>query len=60
MNRNLFDNDGDFERQFARTEKLVTRGFKAAFILWILWALFCLCALAGVICVAIHFISKYW
>lgn len=59
MNQDLFDN-GDFERQFNRTQKLVTRGFKVAFLAWILWALFCLCALAGVIYVAIHFIQKYW
>lgn len=59
MNQDLFDY-GDFGRQFNQTQKLVTRSFKTAFALWVLWMLFCLCALAGIVYVAIHFIQKYW
>jgi len=30
------------------------------FGIWVLWMLFCLAVLGGVIYVAVHFIQKYW
>lgn len=34
--------------------------FKCFFALWCVWAVVCLCGLAGLVWAAIHFISKYW
>ncbi len=33
---------------------------KAFGIIWLLWALLCLAANVAIVCVIIHFISKYW
>lgn len=46
-------NNENFNRNF-------NRGFKVVICLWVLWALFCLSLVGGIIYVAVHFLSKVW
>lgn len=36
------------------------RFIKAFWTIWIVWSLICLGALVGIICVIVHFVTKYW
>jgi hypothetical protein len=48
------------EARMDRRVNTVERLFKFGFIAWCVWAVFCLCALGGLVYAAIHFITKYW
>lgn len=38
----------------------IDKGFKAMFIVWIILSALSLSVVVGIVCVAVHFISKYW
>lgn len=52
--------NSDFDRHFARTEKLARRTFKAALVAWVLYALLVVGLMGAAVFVAIHFLSKVW
>jgi len=58
MNKS-FD-DERFEKMLVNSHRTVNRSVAIVFILWVFWGLFCLLLTAGLIYVAIHFITKYW
>lgn len=59
MNQFPFNNR-DFDRNFASHQKLVKRSLGGFLAIWLVWACICLAGAAGLVYVAIHFISKFW
>lgn len=58
---NLHDNwNRDFDRSFAKMEKNVGRVSALVVVAWILFVLVDLAILAGIVFVAVHFLSKVW
>lgn len=53
-------NNRDFDRTFSRMQKQQSSLFRFAFGAWLVWGLICLAGAAGVVYVAIHFLSKVW
>ena len=55
VNKDPFNND--FFKQHSR---MMTRTTSTFLGIWLVWALVCLAGAAGLVYVAIHFISKFW
>lgn len=56
-----FEKDSqDFDREFARTSKIIDRGFKATIILAIVMAVVILLGSAIAAYVVMHFVNKAW
>jgi hypothetical protein len=45
---------------FKSHNKMMVRTTSAFLGIWLVWALVCLAGAAGLVYVAIHFISKFW
>ena len=53
-------NKDEFCKRHKSNSYLAERGLSIVLSLWVLWALFCLSLVGGLIYVAAHFISKVW
>lgn len=62
MSRKRFDHPNVFFGGFHQDNDIEGFGkmFKGFFAVWLVWALFCLALVIGVLYVAVHFLAKVW